>query len=226
MRVLIVEDEPLLRDGLCDLLRQAGHSVEAVSDGVAAAVRGVADAFDLVVLDLRLPGLDGVEVCRRLKTARPGLPILMLTARGSEDDKVKGFSVGADDYLTKPFGTRELLARIEALARRTRSASAEPELLEAHGCRFDLGRCEARRGEQVTALTAREVGIVRWLYRQRARAVSRAELLEQVWRAPADLETRTVDVTVANLRQKIEKDPANPKIIVAVKGIGYAWGGP
>jgi DNA-binding response OmpR family regulator len=226
MRVLIVEDEPQLRDGLCDLLCQAGHSVEAVSDGLAAAVRGVADAFDLVVLDLRLPGLDGVEVCRRLKTARPGLPILMLTARGSEDDKVKGFSVGADDYLTKPFGTRELLARVEALGRRSRAASAEPELLEAHGCRFDLGRCEARRGDDVIALTAREVGIVRWLHRQRARAVSRAELLEQVWQARADLETRTVDVTVANLRQKIEEDPANPRIIIAVKGIGYAWGGP
>ena len=224
MKVLIVEDEPLLRDGLSDLLRQAGHSVQTASDGAEAVGRGTEEAFDLVLLDLKLPSLDGVEVCRRLKTARPGLPVLMLTARGSEDDKVTGFSVGADDYLTKPFGTRELLARVEALGRRSRTASAEPELLEAHGCRFDLGRCEARRGAHVITLTAREVGIVRWLYRQRARAVPRAELLEQVWQAPADLETRTVDVTVANLRQKIEEDPANPRIIVAVKGVGYAWG--
>ena len=225
MRVLIVEDEPLLREGLCDLLSRAGHSVESFADGSAAVRQGMEVGFDLVLLDLKLPGLDGVEVCRRLKIARPGLPVLMLTARGSEDDKVKGFAAGADDYLTKPFGTRELLARVEALGRRSRAVSAEPEILESDGCRFDLGRCEARRGERVIPLTAREVGILRWLYRQRARAVSRAELLEQVWQAPADLETRTINVTVANLRQKIEEDPANPRIIVAVKGIGYAWGG-
>jgi DNA-binding response OmpR family regulator len=224
MRILIVEDEPVLRDGLVDLLKGAGHDVEAVGDGAAAAKRGVEDAFDLVLLDLMLPRLDGIEVCRRLRQARPALPILMLTARGAEEDKVRGLRVGADDYVTKPFGAKELLARIAALARRAQSAPAEPDELETDGCRFDFGRCEARRGKKSTPLTTREVGILRWLHRHQNRAVTRAELLEQVWGAPGDLETRTVDVTIANLRQKIERDPAEPKIIRSVKGIGYAWG--
>jgi DNA-binding response OmpR family regulator len=224
MKILIVEDEPLLRDGLVDLLRGAGHAVDVVTDGVTATKRGLDPTVDLILLDLMLPKLDGVEVCHRIRKARPGLPILMLTARGAEDDKVKGLKVGADDYVTKPFGARELLARIEALARRAKAAPAEPEIIEADGCRFDLGHCEARRGKKTVALTPREVGIVRWLYRHRARAVSRTELLEQVWSVRADMETRTVDMTIANLRQKIERDPANPKIIVSVKGVGYGWG--
>jgi DNA-binding response OmpR family regulator len=148
----------------------------------------------------------------------------MLTAKGSEEDKVRGLKVGADDYVTKPFGARELLARVEAIGRRVKTAPAAPEILEADDCRFDLGRCEAQRGKKTIPLTPREVGILRWLYRHRARAVSRAELLEQVWSMRADTETRTVDVTVANLRHKIETDPADPRIVVCVKGVGYAWG--
>ena len=224
MKILVVEDERLLREGLSDLLRGAAHDVEAVGDGTAALTVATERLFDVVLLDRMLPGLDGLEVCRRLRLARPGLPILMLTARGSEDDKVGGLSAGADDYLTKPFGNRELLARIEALGRRSRAAPAEPEQIEADGCRFDLGRCEARRSEVVIALTPREVGILRLLHRQRARTVSRAELLEQVWSSRPDLETRTVDVTIANLRHKIESDPSQPRIVVAVKGLGYTWG--
>jgi DNA-binding response OmpR family regulator len=224
MNVLIVEDEALLREGLCDLLRDAGHQVETAADGETALRLGMEGGFDIVLLDLMLPGLDGIAVCRRLKMARPGLLVLILTALGSEDDKVGGLSAGADDYLTKPFGVRELLARVEALERRGRTAAAEPDLLEVDGCRLDLGRCEARRDDRVIPLTAREVGILRWLYRQRARAVTRSELLEHVWLARGDLETRTVDVTVANLRQKVERDPANPRIILAVKGVGYEWG--
>ena len=224
MRILVIEDEPVLRDGLADLLKGAGHLVEAVGDGASGAARGTAEAFDLVLLDLMLPKLDGIEVCRRLRQARPGLPVLMLTARGAEEDKVKGLRSGADDYVTKPFGARELLARVEALGRRAQAAPAEPEHLEADGCRFDLGRCEARRGKKPIPLTPREAGILRWLHRHRARAVSRAELLEQVWGAPGDLETRTVDMAVANLRQKIERDPGNPRILLSVKGVGYAWG--
>jgi DNA-binding response OmpR family regulator len=224
VKILVVEDEPVLRDGLVDLLRGAGHAVEAVGDGLAAARYGLDASFELVLLDLMLPKLDGIEVCQRLRRARPGLPILMLTARGSEEDKVRGLKVGADDYVTKPFGARELLARVEAVGRRARGAVTEPEIIEADGCRFDLGRCEAARGRRTMALTPREVGLLRWLHRHRARAVSRAELLEQVWSASPDMETRTVDMTIAHLRQKIERDPADPKIIVSVKGIGYAWG--
>jgi DNA-binding response OmpR family regulator len=225
MNILIVEDEPVLRSGLVDLLKGAGHHVDVAVDGLAAVQRGQAPELDLVLLDLMLPKLDGIEVCRRLRLARPGLPILMLTARGSEEDKVRGLKCGADDYVTKPFGARELLARIDAVGRRVKKVPTDPEVIEADGCRFDLGRCEARRGRQVIELTPRECGILRWLYRHRARAVARAELLEQIWGASPTMETRTVDVTIGNLRHKIERDPADPRVIVCVKGVGYAWGG-
>jgi DNA-binding response OmpR family regulator len=224
MKILVVEDELALRDGLRDLLGRAGHEIEAVQDGLTAARRGTEESFDLVLLDLTLPKLDGIDVCRRLRNARPALPILMLTARGSEDEKVRGLKAGADDYVTKPFGARELLARVDAIARRASVAPADPDTLEADGLRVDLGRCAATRDRRSIELTPREVGILRWLHRHRARAVSRGELLEHVWGAPATLETRTVDVTIANLRHKIERDPSAPRVIVSVKGVGYAWG--
>src|SRR5215470_10995130 len=174
MQVLIVEDDSLLREGLSDLLRGAGYEVDTAADGELAVRRGMEGGVDLVLLDLMLPALDGVSVCRRLKMARPGLLVLVLTALGSEDDKVGGLAAGADDYLTKPFGVRELLARIDALERRSRTVAAEAELVDVDGCRLDLGRCEAQRDGRLIPLTAREVGILRWLYRQRARAVTRS----------------------------------------------------
>jgi DNA-binding response OmpR family regulator len=224
MRILIVEDEQPLRAGLEDLLAAAGHEVVAAGDGLTALETGLREPFDLVVLDLMLPGMDGLEVCRRLRAARPDTAILMLTARGSEDDKVAGFAAGADDYLPKPFGVRELLARVEAFHRRAERQPQPVELLEVAGCRIDLGRHQAQRDAEAVSLTPREVGILRWLHRHRNRAVSRSELLENVWGASADLQTRTVDMTIAKLRQKIERDPANPEIITTVTGVGYAWG--
>ena len=226
MKILVVEDEPVLREGLTELLGRAGYLVEAVADGEAALARGSDPSIELLLLDLMLPRMDGLEVCRRLRELRPDVPILMLTARGSEDDKVAGLRVGADDYVTKPFSTKELLARVEALARRRRNGNPPPQTLDADGCRIDLGRCEAQRGDEPIALTAREAAILRWLFQHRERAVGRSELLEVVWGSPGDLQTRTVDMTIANLRQKIERDPASPRIVVTVKGIGYAWGVP
>ncbi len=225
MRVLIVEDEPALRQGLSDLLSAAGHEVVACELGKDAITAGTGEAFDLVLLDLMLPDIDGVEVCRRLKRARPSLHILMLTARGSEDDKVSGLEAGADDYLTKPFAVRELLARIDALGRRSAAIPTDPEIIEADGCTMDLGRLVADRGENPVSLTPREAGILRWLHRHRSRAVSRAELLERIWGSSGDIQTRTVDMTIANLRQKIERDPSEPKILLTVTGVGYVWGG-
>ena len=224
MRILIVEDEQRLREGLVDLLTAADHEVTAVGDGRAAVEIGTTETFDLVLLDLMLPQIDGIEVCRRLRQARPNLPILMLTARGSEDDKVAGFAAGADDYVTKPFGVRELLARVEAFARRASAAPAEPEIIELDGCTMDLGRCRASRGGEEIHLTAREVGILRWLHLHGNRAVPRSELLERVWGTSGDLRTRTVDMTIAKLRQKIERKPTEPRIVVTVTGAGYAWG--
>jgi DNA-binding response OmpR family regulator len=224
LRILVVEDEPGLQKALVDLLAGEGHTVEAVSDGLVAVERGSNGPHDIVLLDLALPGLDGLDVCRRLRRVRPSLPILMLTARGSEESKVNGLHAGADDYVTKPFGARELLARVRALHRRARASTVEPERIDADGCSMDLGRCCVRREQGTFSLTHREVGILRWLYNHRTRAVTRSELLQEVWGVPGDLQTRTVDMTISNLRHKIEMDPANPRIVVTVKGVGYAWG--
>jgi DNA-binding response OmpR family regulator len=224
MKILVVEDETVLRQGLVDLLTGDEHEVESVADGAAAVEVGTSGEFDLVLLDLMLPKMDGITVCHHLRKARPALMILMLTARGDEADKVQGLSVGADDYVTKPFGAKELLARVVALGRRAKTAAAEVQDIEVDQCNIDLGRCQAQRNGDTISLTPREVGIVRWLFRHKERAVSRAELLEQVWSAPGDLETRTVDMTIANLRKKLERDPSAPSIIVSVKGVGYAWG--
>jgi DNA-binding response OmpR family regulator len=226
LKILVVEDEPTLRNGLSDLLEGAGHMVEAVDDGLKAVARGVSPEVEMMVLDLALPGIDGLEVCRRLRAARPELMILMLTARAREDDKVEGLSTGADDYVTKPFAARELLARVEALQRRFRrdGSTPIPEHIELDGCLIDLGRCTATRSGQTISLTAREVRILRLLYQNRVRAMTRGELLEKAWGASSNLQTRTVDMTIANLRQKIERDASVPHIVTTVKGVGYAWG--
>ena len=222
VRVLVVEDEASLREGICDLLRGDGHTVTAAADGALGLEIGLRDSFELVVLDLMLPRMDGMEVCRKLRAARPGLPILMLTARGSEDDKVRGLIEGADDYVTKPFSARELLARVRALGRRAPAAEQLDEV-RVDDAVIDLARMVVMRGQQSTALTPREVGIVRWLYQHRDRVVTRAELLEQVFGQRGDLQTRAVDMAIAVLRKKLETDPQKPTLIVSVKGAGYAW---
>jgi DNA-binding response OmpR family regulator len=223
MHILVVEDELGLREGLRDLLVGDGHQVTLAADGRAAVELGLTTPFDVVVLDIMLPRLDGVEVCRRLRAARPATAILMLTARGSEDDKLRGLTEGADDYMTKPFSARELLARVRVLGRR-HLGEADAELIEADGAELDLGTLRARRADRDIKLTAREAGIIRLLYRHRDRGVSRAELLEQVWGARASNETRAVDVAVATLRKKIEREPSAPRLVVTIKGIGYRWG--
>jgi DNA-binding response OmpR family regulator len=223
VRILLIEDEPSLRDGIVDLLEGDGHVVTAAADGVTGLESGLRGLFELVVLDLMLPRLDGMEVCRRLRAARPGIPILMLTARGSEDDKVRGLIEGADDYVTKPFSPRELLARVRAIGRRVPPSESLDEV-QLEDAVIDLARMAVIRGDKCVSLTPREVGIVRWLYRHRGRVVSRAELLEQVFGQRGDLQTRAVDVAIAVLRKKLEVDPAAPTVIVSVKGAGYVWG--
>ena len=223
MRILVVEDERTLREGLGDLLRGAGHDVELAADGADALDQGLKAPFDVVVLDLTLPKLDGVDVCRRLRSARPALSILMLTARGSEDDKVRGLLEGADDYMTKPFSARELLARVHTLGRR-HLAQSDIEILRVDGAQIDLANLDGRRESESFRLTSREAGILRYLYRYRKRPVSRGELLEKVWGAKAEMETRAVDVAIATLRKKVEHNPREPRIIITVKGVGYRFG--
>ena len=222
MRILVIEDEASLREGITDLLAGDGHVVTAVADGVAGVETGLRQQFDVVLLDLMLPRLDGMDVCRRLRAARPDLPILILTARASEDDKVRGLVEGADDYVTKPFSARELLARVRAAGRRAPAAESLDELHIA-GALIDLARMTVMRDGQCIPLTPREVGIVRWLHRHRDRVVSRAELLEHVFGQRGDLQTRAVDMAISVLRKKLEPDSTSPAVIVSVKGAGYAW---
>jgi DNA-binding response OmpR family regulator len=221
-RILLVDDEQPIQTLLSFPLQRDGYEVVQASDGREALARFAEQTFDLVVLDVMLPRLDGIEVCRRLRAARPGLPVLLLTARGGEEDKVRGFAEGAEDYVTKPFGARELLARVRVLGRRATPRALET--LEVDGLVVDLGMLVARRDGAQVSLTAREAGILRLLHRHRGRSVTRAELLEQVWGARGDLRTRAVDMAVAVLRKKVERDPADPVIVVSVKGLGYAWG--
>ncbi len=224
MRVLIVEDETSLREGLSDLMRGDGHEVIAVADGLSAVEVGTQEAFDIVLLDLMLPKLDGIEVCRRLRAARPGLAILMLTSRGSENDKVLGLGEGADDYLTKPFSARELLARVRALGRRHLGHS-DAETWSSEGLSIDIAQLRGSREGNDFTLSAKEAGIIRMLLRSRPNAVSRSALLETVWGSRGDLETRAVDMAIATLRKKIESTPSKPSLLITVKGIGYRWDG-
>lgn len=221
MRVLIVEDEQALREGLTDLLTAAGHEVVACEHGKDAVAVGTEEVFELVLLDLMLPDIDGVEVCRRLRRARPTLHILMLTARGSEDDRVKGLALGADDYMSKPFSVRELLARIRALIRRTAPAPALPEELRLGTVVIDFRRFEAAKDGETFRLTRKEFGTLRYLAARPGEVVRREELLREVWEYKAYPTTRTVDNHIASLRAKIEDDASNPRFLQTVHGVGY-----
>lgn len=219
---MLVEDEPTLRLGLVDLLSGDGHQVESAAEGTRGLALALGEAFDLIVLDWMLPGMAGIEICRRVRAARPGVPIMMLTARGDEADKVRGLTDGADDYVTKPFSARELLARVRVLGRR--APQGQLEQLSVDGAMFDFARLTVTRNGHVQELAPREVGMLRLLHERAGRVVSRAEILEQVFGQRGDLQTRAVDMAIAVLRKKIERDAGAPAIIVSIKGAGYAWG--
>jgi two-component system response regulator RegX3 len=222
VRILLVEDEPTLRLGLVDLLSGDGHQVESAAEGTRGLALALGEAFDLIVLDWMLPGMAGIEICRRVRAARPGVPIMMLTARGDEADKVRGLTDGADDYVTKPFSAKELLARVRVLGRR--APQGQLEQLSVDGAMFDFARLTVTRNGHVQELAPREVGMLRLLHERAGRVVSRAEILEQVFGQRGDLQTRAVDMAIAVLRKKIERDAGAPAIIVSIKGAGYAWG--
>jgi two-component system, OmpR family, response regulator RegX3 len=222
VKILLIEDEPVLREGITDLLQGDGHTVTSCSDGTSGLAASLGHAYDLIVVDWMLPGLSGIEICRKTRSARPGVALMMLTARGDESDKVQGLTDGADDYMTKPFSARELLARVRALGRR--STPTSDELVTADGVEIDFARLTATRNGVCEELAPREVGMLRLLRNRQGRVVSRADILEQVFAQRGDLQTRAVDMAIAVLRKKIERDVAHPTIIVSIKGAGYAWG--
>jgi two-component system alkaline phosphatase synthesis response regulator PhoP len=223
--ILIVEDEVDLALGIRDALSHAGFRADVVHDGKVALEYLRKGAYDLVVLDLMLPGLSGLDVLRELRKVRQDTRVLILTALASEEDLLKGFQAGADDYLTTPCSRRELLARVEAQFRRRAIDSQPPPRLELPGgISVDLARLEVHREGQIIPLTPREGDILEYLVRHRDRVVTREDLLLDVWHyKSANVETRTVDIHIVGLRRKVEPDPVKPTLIQTVRGKGYRW---
>ena len=224
-RVLVVEDEQSLAEALQFNLERQGYSVIVETDGARAVQRVIDDAPDLMLLDVMLPGLDGFEVCRRVRS-HSNLPILMLTARGEEVDRVLGLEIGADDYLTKPFSLRELQARVRALLRR--SAAPDSSITtDGHvgNIRVSTGERRAWRNGQELQLRPREFDLLSFLVRNHSLALSRQQILDGAWGSDYVGDERTVDVHVRALREIIEDDPAHPSRIVTVRGIGYRFQG-
>jgi two-component system alkaline phosphatase synthesis response regulator PhoP len=224
-RILLVEDEASLVLTLSDRLVAEGYRVEARGDGESALALVAQEPFDLAILDIMLPGMDGFAVCRELRQRGLSLPILMLTARSQVVDKVVGLKLGADDYLTKPFEMIELLARIEALLRRVDSGSPTVNVYSFGDLRVDFGRAEVVRNGEVVALSSMELRLLRCLIEHRGKVVSRDQLLDEVWGYEASPFSRTVDVHIAALRQKIEPNPSHPVFIITVHRLGYRFDG-
>ncbi len=224
-RILVVEDEVSLILTLGDRLRSEGYEVEAVEDGIEGWERARTGDFDLILLDVALPGRSGLDVCRDLRQEGVGTPILMLTARTQLTDKVVGLKIGADDYLTKPFDMIELLARVEALLRRTGRPLGGPTSYAFGDIRIDTRSAEVKRGGETVEISSLEFKLLAYMVEKRGAVLSRDELLDKVWGYDATPTTRTVDVHVASLRQKIEPTPSHPRYILTVHGMGYRFAG-
>ena len=228
MRILVVDDDVNVSEVVERYLRREGFEVEVVADGRVAVDRALAAPPDLVVLDLMLPGLDGLEVCRRLRALAP-VPVIMLTARGDESDRVIGLELGADDYVAKPFSPKELVARVRAVLRRASGPLAAPPspgplVFEDADLRVDVAARQARLDDEIVPLTAREFELLVFLMRHPRQAFGREDLLQHVWGTRYG-DTSTITVHVRRLREKVEPDPANPTRIATVWGVGYRWEG-
>ena len=233
-RVLVVEDEPNIRELVCLHLGHEGYACEGVGDGHSALKRSETERFDLMVLDVMLPGLDGLSLCRAVRngTTNQDVPILMLTARREESDKVVGLESGADDYLTKPFGVRELVARARALLRRPRRSADAGEgakvagadaIVRLHGLEIDVARRRVRVEGRDVELTDQEFRLLYLLATHAGIVFSREALLAKVWRGDTFVTVRSVDTLVKRLRRRIESDPAHPRLLLTVWGVGYKF---
>ncbi len=222
--VLIVEDDPTIAEVLSRYLRREGYQVEIAADGTSGLARALSGRPDLVILDLMLPGLTGLEVCRRLRDVLP-IPVIMLTALGEEADRISGLELGADDYVAKPFSGRELTARVKAVLRRANGSLAAwpvPEVIRAGAIEIDIGSHEVRRDGQTVALTSKEFDLLTHLAGHPRRAFRREELLEAVWGFNYG-DTSTVTVHIRRLREKIEAAPSDPRLVCTVRGVGYRF---
>jgi DNA-binding response OmpR family regulator len=225
VRILVVEDERAIAIGLRDDLQLEGYAVDVATDGVTAEKRALEAQYDLILLDVMLPKKDGFSVCRALRGAGVRTPIVLLTAKGQEVDKVLGLELGADDYVTKPFSPRELLARIKAVLRRT---SQEPSSAFVHRCgdlTLDFGRFEAMRKNRKIDLTALEFRLLRAFVEARGQVLTHDQLIKQVWGDDVFLTDRVLYTHINNLRYKIEAHPAKPQLLIGVRGVGYRFDG-
>jgi len=222
-RILVVEDEPDLAFGLEDDLKTEGYEVEIVRDGVTASRRARTEAWDPILLDIMLPGRDGFEICRDLRRAEVRTPVIMLTAKTQEAEKVLGLELGADDYITKPFSPRELRARIKAALRR--SSAQIPEVYRFGDIEVDFTRAELRRSGAPVEVTSLEFRLMSAFIRNRGRVLSRDQLLEAAWGRDTFVTDRVVDHHIVNLRRKIEARPEEPRYLISVRGMGYRFDG-
>ena len=220
MHVLVVEDDARIANLVERALRSSGYRVDVAHDGPLGLTRASQGAYDLLVLDLMLPGMDGLDVARELRRAKVRTPILMLTARDAVADRVAGLDAGADDYLTKPFALEELLARVRALGRRPRAAGADADVLRVGDLTLDVGRREVRRGDASVDLTAKEFDLLAYLMRNAGRVLARGQIREHVWGFDAQPASNVVDIYVHYLRDKIDRDSTTP-LIRTVRGAGY-----
>ena len=221
--ILTVEDDAPIRRGVVDALTYAGYAVLEAGDGDLGCQMAVRRELDLLLLDMVLPGKSGLEILREVRNVRPTLPVIILSARGEENDRVSGLRLGADDYVVKPFSVNELLARVDAVLRRSPSRPTDVDHLQLAAGRVDFARCEVQftDGER-TELSEREQQLLRYLVQHSGRAVARQELLEKVWQIDArGVTTRTVDMHVARLREKLRDSSEEPKVLVTVRGKGY-----
>jgi|SRR5262245_22924345 len=224
-RILIVEDEPNMVAGLRDNFEFEGYEVLSAPDGVAGLQRALDESPDLVILDVMMPRMSGLDVCKQLKSKRPSIPIIMLTARGQEVDKVVGLELGADDYVTKPFSIRELLARVKAVLRRSHTLPKEKEQYSFGDVEVNLKSCQVSRSGKSLDFSTKEFELLKYFLCHSGETLSRDRLLEEVWGYDRFPTTRTVDAHIVRLRQKLESKPEDPRFILTVHGTGYKFVG-
>jgi DNA-binding response OmpR family regulator len=224
-KILIVEDEPFMVAGLRDNFDYEGYEVITAADGEEGLGRALRDGPDLVVLDVMMPKMSGLDVCKQLKAKKPALPIIMLTARGQEVDKVVGLELGADDYVTKPFSIRELLARVKAVLRRAHRAPQDQERYSFGDVEVNMRSCQVARKGKPIEFSAKEFELLKYFLAHPGEAVSRDRLLEEVWGYDRYPTTRTVDAHIVRLRQKLEIRPEEPRFILTIHGVGYKFVG-
>jgi two-component system response regulator RegX3 len=223
IRILVIEDEPAIREGLIDVLVFHQYEVDSAADGPDGLQKALSGRFDLVLLDIMLPGIDGYEICDRIRTADPDQPIIMLTAKTADEEIVQGLKLGADDYVSKPFSIQQLVLRIEAVLRRSQVGVTQARTISLGGMTIDTANLVAQGDQGEIAFTKREIELLSYLAQNTDRPISREELLVKVWGYAKNLEieTRTVDIHIAKIRRKIEKDPKSPAHLVTVRGAGY-----